>query len=71
MQRDVGVQVAEDVRELVLGHDGELQHWVMVRLWVGAESKWSNNNIPAGQEGVDAKNSSVKSFKDTTERHRD
>lgn len=52
MQRDVGIQVAEDVRELFLGHNGELQHWVMVRLCTGAEPKQSNNNIPS-----DAKNS--------------
>lgn len=32
MQGDVVVQVAEDVSQLLLRHDGELQHGVMVRL---------------------------------------
>lgn len=57
MQRDVGVQVAKDVSELLLGHNGELQHWVVVRLCTEAKPKRSNNNITLGQAGVDAKNS--------------
>ncbi len=57
MQRDVGIQVAKDVSELLLGHNGELQHRVMVCLCTEAEPKRSNNNIPSDQEGVDAKNS--------------
>lgn len=47
MQGDVGIQVAENVSELLLRHDGELQHRVMVRLWTGAKPKMSNN-IQAG-----------------------
>lgn len=57
MQRDVGIQVAEDVSELLFRHNGELQHWVMVRLCTGRRAKTSNNNIPSGQEAMDAKNS--------------
>lgn len=70
MQRDVGIEVAEDVSQLLLGHNGELQHWVMVRLWTGEEPKLSNNNLPFDQEGVDFKNSSVKSFRGTQERYK-
>ena len=29
---NVGVQLPEDVGQLLLGHDGQLQHWVVVRL---------------------------------------
>lgn len=41
VQRDVGVQVAEEVRELLLRHDGQLQHGVVVRLqgWGGGKSR--------------------------------
>lgn len=46
MQRDVSIQVAKDVGELLLGHNGELQHRVMVRLCTGAEPKRSNNKYP-------------------------
>lgn len=51
MQRDVGVQVAEDVSELLLRHDGQFQHGVVVRL--GSKS-------PNGQKT--AKNSARKAI---------
>lgn len=49
VQGDVGIQVAEDVSELLLRHDGELQHGVVVRLWTGAEPTRSDDNTQAGQ----------------------
>lgn len=34
VQWDVGIQVAENVSKLLLRHDGQLQHRVVVRLWM-------------------------------------
>lgn len=55
VQRDVSIQVAEDVSELLFRHNGELQHRVVVRLWTGAEPTRSNNNTQQA-ESRDAKN---------------
>lgn len=32
VQRDVVIQVAKDMSEFLLTHNGELQHWVMICL---------------------------------------
>lgn len=32
MEWDVSVQITKDVCQLVLSHDVELQHWIVVRL---------------------------------------
>lgn len=51
MQRDVGIQVAKDVGELLLGHNRQLQHRVMVCLRTGAKTKRSFNKYPIRSVG--------------------
>ena len=49
MQRDVGIEIAKDVGELLLRHDGELQHRVMICLWRRAKPQRSNNAQAGGE----------------------
>lgn len=51
VQGDVGIEIAEDLSELLLAHDGELQHGVVVRLHVRAEPQRSDKTQTHQPEG--------------------
>lgn len=70
MKGDIVVQVTEDVCELLLRHDGELQHWVMVRLQGQRKANRVRFQHPARLTGAAAKNSLVRSFRGTRQRRR-